>query len=68
MFFLLACGATLAVMWLLLPILLLSKMGEMLKVLRAIRDEQEDLNQWAERNDALSERIEQNTRNTIQNH
>jgi hypothetical protein len=52
----------LAAMWILLPFLLISKMGELLKVLREIRGQTATTNVWAERTDAINERIEQNTR------
>jgi|GEM_PF-6047041 len=49
------------VFWFLFPILVLSKMGEMLKANREVIKELKAANQWHARNDALQERISANT-------
>lgn len=50
-----------AVAWIFLPFLVLSKLGELLKSNRELAKELKTANQWHARNDAHQERITQNT-------
>lgn len=51
-------GLAIGLAWLLLPFLLLSKLGEQLKVLKEIQKEAKITNGWLARNDAWKEREE----------